>query len=135
MTPYRTPLFSRLGNLAGALFLVTVLLVNPAWAGPENAKPDLDALTHAGWEHFYSLEYDQAIRDFEMVLKARPDDPIAVNHLLCHIVNPAQPLHMGNPFQIRKPVGTKKIIDPGILITRTHDTLLKCLSIMRMEQG
>jgi tetratricopeptide (TPR) repeat protein len=82
MTPYRDPFSARLGNLAAALFLVTVFLVNPACAAPEHAKPDLDALTRAGWEHFYSLEYDQAIRDFETVLNARPDDPIAVNHLL-----------------------------------------------------
>lgn len=82
MTPYRDALHARPGNLGWALFLVTVLLVNSAWAAPERAKPNLDALTRSAWEHFYSLEYDQAIHDFETVLNARPDDPVAVNHLL-----------------------------------------------------
>lgn len=82
MTPYRTPLSGPAGNLARALFLVTVFLVTPSWAAPDSAKPDLDALTRDGWEHFYSLEYDQAIRDFQAVVNARPDDPAAVNHLL-----------------------------------------------------
>jgi tetratricopeptide (TPR) repeat protein len=82
MTPYRSPLSGPRSNLVIALFLVTALLVTPASAGADSAKPDLDALTRSAWEHFYSLEYDQAIQDFQKVLNARPDDPIAVNHLL-----------------------------------------------------
>jgi tetratricopeptide (TPR) repeat protein len=39
-------------------------------------------LTRSGFEHFYSLEYDQAIRDFQQALEARPDSARAMNHLL-----------------------------------------------------
>jgi tetratricopeptide (TPR) repeat protein len=39
-------------------------------------------LTRKGWDHFYSLEYEQAINDFQQVVNARPDDASAVNHLL-----------------------------------------------------
>ena len=46
------------------------------------AKPDYDSLTRSGFEHFYSLEYDQAIHDFQQALEARPDDAKAMNHLL-----------------------------------------------------
>lgn len=45
-------------------------------------KADFDALTQSGFEHFYSLEYDQAIRNFQKALEARPDEPKAINHLL-----------------------------------------------------
>jgi tetratricopeptide (TPR) repeat protein len=39
-------------------------------------------LTQSGFEHFYSLEYDQAIHDFQKAFEARPDEPKAINHLL-----------------------------------------------------
>src|SRR5713226_1531423 len=41
-----------------------------------------DALKRDGFEHFYNMEYDAAIHDFELALQAHPDDPSAVNHLL-----------------------------------------------------
>jgi tetratricopeptide (TPR) repeat protein len=82
MTPYRLPSFRPLGNLAFTVILGTVLGVtlSRAETGPE--KADFAALTRAGWEHFYSLEYDLALRDFERALEARPDDAAAVNHVL-----------------------------------------------------
>jgi tetratricopeptide (TPR) repeat protein len=48
-------------------------------------RADNDADTRKGFEHFYSLDYDKAIRDFEVALKAHPDDPFAVNHLLAAV--------------------------------------------------
>ena len=42
----------------------------------------IDALTRDGFEHFYNMQYDAAIHDFELALQAHPDDPFAVNHLL-----------------------------------------------------
>jgi tetratricopeptide (TPR) repeat protein len=45
-----------------------------------------DARTRSAFDHFYSLEYDAAIRDFELAEKARPDDPFAVNHLLSGVL-------------------------------------------------
>ena len=82
MTPYRLALLRPLGNLFFPLILGTVLGVtlSRAAAGPE--KTDFAALTRAGWEHFYSLEYDLALRDFERALEAHPDDAAAVNHVL-----------------------------------------------------
>jgi len=54
---------------------------------PQNATlitgpPPQDALTRSGFEHYYDLDYDGAVSDFEKEVKARPDDPFAVNHLL-----------------------------------------------------
>ncbi|HST79420.1 MAG TPA: hypothetical protein VLN58_13120 [Verrucomicrobiae bacterium] len=79
MTPYRLPRFLSLGNLAFAVLFVTALGVNLSWAAETST---FDALTRSGWQHFYSLEYDQAIRDFEKAWEARPDDAAAVNHVL-----------------------------------------------------
>lgn len=45
-----------------------------------------DPLNDSGFEHFYSLRYDQAIHDFERVLEKHPDDPFAVNHVLTAVL-------------------------------------------------
>jgi Tetratricopeptide repeat len=45
-----------------------------------------DANTRKGFEHFYNLEYDQAIQEFELAAKARPDDPFTANHLLSGVM-------------------------------------------------
>ncbi len=50
-----------------------VILVSPA---------ESDPLTRTAFEHFYDLEYDAAVTDFEKVLRAHPDDVFAVNHQL-----------------------------------------------------
>jgi hypothetical protein len=34
------------------------------------------------FNHFYNLDYDPAVQEFEQVLARHPDDPFAVNHLL-----------------------------------------------------
>jgi tetratricopeptide (TPR) repeat protein len=82
MRPYRYR-FPRLGkNLFFSFVFVSALGVTPAGAGSPVNKGDFDALTQSGFEHFYSLEYDQAIRDFQRALEARPDEPKAMNHLL-----------------------------------------------------
>ncbi|HEY6307130.1 MAG TPA: tetratricopeptide repeat protein [Candidatus Angelobacter sp.] len=54
----------------------------PASAGSPSNKPDFDALTKSGFNHYYNLEYDQAIRDFQKAREERPDEPKALNHLL-----------------------------------------------------
>lgn len=51
-------------------------------ASPVSGPPPEDNLAKTGFNHFYNLDYDRAIRDFESDLKAHPDDPYAVNHLL-----------------------------------------------------
>ena len=45
-----------------------------------------DAQTASGFEHFYNLDYDRAIQDFESVVRKNPDDPFAVNHLLTGVL-------------------------------------------------
>lgn len=99
MTPYRSPLLKALGNLGLFLFLVTVLRVTPVFGDIQASKPDFDSLTRSGFEHFYSLEYDQAIRDFKQALEARPDDSKAMNHLLEALL--FQQLHKYNALDTR----------------------------------
>ena len=64
------------------LLLVTVLAVNLSAATSSPEKPDFQALTKTGFAHFYSLEYDEAIKDFQKAADLHPDEPAAVNHLL-----------------------------------------------------
>lgn len=82
MRPYRLPLFRPVGNLLLSLLLGTTLGVTILWASAGPDGNDLSALTRQGWEHFYDLQYDLALQDFEKVLQARPDDASAVNHVL-----------------------------------------------------
>ncbi len=56
-------------------------------AGAESAKvlpraQSRDSFSQDGFQHFYNMEYDAAIHDFELALQVHPDDPFAVNHLL-----------------------------------------------------
>jgi tetratricopeptide (TPR) repeat protein len=46
-----------------------------------NYPAKTDPLTRSGFAHYYELDYDRAIRDFEQVLEKYPDDPFATNHL------------------------------------------------------
>ena len=72
------------------LFLV-IVAVTLAAAAPENGiaklhfRPD-DAETRAGFEHFYNLEYDAAIRSFEAAVASHPGDAFALNHLLSGVM-------------------------------------------------
>jgi len=47
---------------------------------------DNDATTRKAYDHFYNLEYDKAIKEFETAQAAHPDDPFATNHLLGAVV-------------------------------------------------
>lgn len=81
MRPYRPSLPGPPKYVFFLLLALIALGVTPAVAGTAE-KADFDALTRSGFEHFYSLEYDQAIQDFQKALEARPDEPKAINHLL-----------------------------------------------------
>jgi hypothetical protein len=50
------------------------------------APPEPDPLVEAAYDHFYNLDYDRSIQEFERVLDRRPSDPSAVNHLLSTIL-------------------------------------------------
>src|SRR5271165_3478527 len=83
----------------GALFSVVIfcLLADQATAhtGPLEggsdpstaaASAEHDPQIDAAFDHFYNLDYDRAIQEFEKVLDRRPTDPSAVNHLLSTIL-------------------------------------------------
>jgi hypothetical protein len=52
-------------------------------ASPALRPPD--PLNQAAVEHYYNLDHDAAIQDFEKILARHPNDPFAVNHLLSAI--------------------------------------------------
>jgi tetratricopeptide (TPR) repeat protein len=53
---------------------------------PVAASSEHDPLVDSAFDHFYNLDYDRAIQEFERVLDRRPSDPSAVNHLLSTIL-------------------------------------------------
>jgi len=77
MTPYRSPLPN---SFAG----VVLVLIGSITLGiiTQAQSQSFDALTKTGFDHFYSLEYEQAVHDFQRALDANPDEPKAANHLL-----------------------------------------------------
>jgi len=90
MRPYGGPVRTLLRR-TGLLFFVVIIGVTLAWAVPPAGiaklrfRPD-DPDTRAGFEHFYNLEYDQAIHCFEEAVKSHPDDAFALNHLLSGVM-------------------------------------------------
>ena len=82
MTPYRSPRSYPFKNELFGLFALIVFGVTAGKAGSPAENGNFEALTQSGFNHFYCLEYDQAIADFQKALEARPDEPKALNHLL-----------------------------------------------------
>ena len=58
------------------------LAADPAVSTP--LRPS-DPLNQAAFEHYYNLDHDAAVQDFEKILARHPNDPFAVNHLLSAI--------------------------------------------------
>jgi hypothetical protein len=44
-----------------------------------------DPLNSAAFEHYYNIDYDAAVQDFEKILARHPNDAFALNHLLSAI--------------------------------------------------
>ncbi len=98
MKPYRSLLFPK--SACVLLLFVIGVSVTPVRAGKQKERAAVnqkvlanaprfrlnDAATRAGFDHFYNLEYEQAIRDLERVVEEHPDDPFAVNHLLSAVL-------------------------------------------------
>jgi Protein of unknown function (DUF3808) len=60
-----------------------------AASGPGSAAAvasEHDPQVDAAFDHFYNLDYDRSIQEFERVLERRPADASAVNHLLTTIL-------------------------------------------------
>jgi len=50
------------------------------------AASEHDPQVDVAFDHFFNLDYDRAIQEFEKVLDRRPNDPFAVNHLLSTVL-------------------------------------------------
>src|SRR5580700_1062082 len=46
----------------------------------------LDPLVASAFDHFYNMDYDRSVQEFEKVLARHPNDPAAVNHLLATVL-------------------------------------------------
>jgi tetratricopeptide (TPR) repeat protein len=75
----RRPAFAALILL---LFAQSCLAAEPLVS---SALRPSDPLNQAAFEHYYNLDQDAAIQDFEKILARHPNDPFAVNHLLSAI--------------------------------------------------
>jgi hypothetical protein len=80
----------------GSVWVLSLLLAAHvlAAASPQQAgaapgslayRPN-DPLNPVAFNHFYNLDYDRAVQEFEQVLGRHPDDPFAVNHLLTAVL-------------------------------------------------
>ncbi|HLX83868.1 MAG TPA: hypothetical protein VKR59_08215 [Terriglobales bacterium] len=71
----------RLGSIAlvSLALACSCLGADPSIAGVLHPADPLNA---TAYDHYYNLEYDAAIQDFEKILAHHPNDPFAVNHLL-----------------------------------------------------
>ena len=53
---------------------------------PDTSFRPSDPLNAPAFDHYYNLDYDLAIQEFDQVLHRHPDDPLAVNHLMTAIL-------------------------------------------------
>ena len=72
-----------------ALTAITLLVITEVCLAADPAvstalRPS-DPLNQAAFEHYYNLDYDAAIQDFERIVARHPNDPFALNHLLSAI--------------------------------------------------
>ena len=45
-----------------------------------------DPLNRTAFDHFYNLDYDRAVQEFDQIRQRHPDDPFAINHLLTAVL-------------------------------------------------
>lgn len=76
-------------KLPAAKFLITliavVVAVLPA-GGATRTLANADLATKKAYDHFYNLDYDKAVAEFEKIAADHRDDPFAVNHLLTAVL-------------------------------------------------
>ncbi|HZL27756.1 MAG TPA: hypothetical protein VFC39_14620 [Acidobacteriaceae bacterium] len=74
---------SRCGTWVSALVVLLLLCGMPAWAQAAHTDPlNLDPTVRAAYEKFYNLDYDGALRLFDEVSKAHPQEPMAWDYIL-----------------------------------------------------
>lgn len=64
-----------------AVAIITACLLMEAQPAGESVPHSEGSLAQAGFDHFYNLEYDEAIADFTRETAEHPDDPQAYNHV------------------------------------------------------
>lgn len=72
-------------------FLVLIALGLPVPAAAQRPASISIEVAHdpqmdAAFDHFYNMEYEQSIRDFEKIVARSPRDPFATNHLLTSVL-------------------------------------------------
>jgi tetratricopeptide (TPR) repeat protein len=73
--------------VCACLALGTALaLAQAAYAADTLSFRPNDPLNLTAFDHFYNLDYDRAVQEFDQVLQRHPDDPFAVNHLLTAVL-------------------------------------------------
>ncbi len=50
------------------------------------SSADHDSAVEVAFDHFYNMEYDRAIQEFQKIVDKSPNDPSAVNHLLSTVL-------------------------------------------------
>ena len=60
--------------------------VSPGRPAERMSYRPVDPQNPGAFDHFYNLDYDRAVQDFDQVLHRHPDDPFAVNHLLTAVL-------------------------------------------------
>ena len=85
MLTRRTPHSVLLAVLSAAVLLATFAEGGSSPREGLSFRPN-DPTNAAAFDHFYNLDYDRAIQEFDQVLKRHPDDPFAVNHLLTGVL-------------------------------------------------
>ena len=79
-----------LARFRSALTVIAVLLLAQLCQANDSGNSIIyrpqDPLNQAAFEHYYNLDNDAAVQDFEKILQRHPNDPFAVNHLLSTIL-------------------------------------------------
>ena len=77
------------------LFFCLVFLVLPSAEAAPQANHDSpgslslrpnDPLNRSAFDHFYNLDYERSVQEFDQVLQRHPDDAFAVNHFLTAVL-------------------------------------------------
>jgi tetratricopeptide (TPR) repeat protein len=79
----------RLGKFTAGAFVLFLLAMTVRTSGAADLHTDplnLDPMVRDGFQHFYNLDYDGSLQRFETVLKAHPQDPMAMGYVLTVVI-------------------------------------------------